>query len=337
MHMLNRLKADFRLSIITLLGIVAFLGITPFVFVHFFQGFVLAGVLDLLILLCIGLGIVYAWITGDTHRCSLVMAVVVCAGALAVAVAGQVGVFWLYPCLMVAFFLANSPIALSINLATIFAALLLNVGNFQSSVDIWTFFTTSLMTTLCAYVFARRTQYQHERLEQLATIDPLTCLKNRRSMDDELNLAIAHMGRSGLSYALVMLDIDHFKKINDDYGHSVGDTVLVDLATQLRQHTRSSDQVFRYGGEEFVLLLPGVDGAGLVAVMKNLQNILRKQMKHPGGPVSASFGVAVLEYGESFDSWLGRADAALYEAKAGGRDQIVFADSLPAAEMGLPA
>jgi diguanylate cyclase (GGDEF)-like protein len=190
----------------------------------------------------------------------------------------------------------------------------------------WSFASTAFVVSACAYVFAHRNHDQRERLEHLATIDPLTGIKNRRSMDQELDLAAANAERTGLPYALVLLDIDHFKRINDEHGHGVGDDVLTDLVALLKQNTRKSDQLFRYGGEEFVLLLPGVDGIGLKAVMNNLQQVLRKYMKHPGGAVTASFGVALLRHGEGVDSWLARADAALYEAKETGRDRIVFAD-----------
>ena len=98
------------------------------------------------------------------------------------------------------------------------------------------------------------------------------------------------------------------------------------MVTLLQQNTRKSDQLFRFGGEEFVLLLSGVDGVSLKAVMSNLQQVLRKYMTHPGGSVTASFGVAQLIHGESVESWLGRADTALYEAKESGRDRIVFAE-----------
>ena len=144
----------------------------------------------------------------------------------------------------------------------------------------WSFASTAFVVSACAYVFAHRNHDQRERLEHLATIDPLTGIKNRRSMDQELDLAAANAERTGLPYALVLLDIDHFKKINDEHGHGVGDDVLTDLVALLKQNTRKSDQLFRYGGEEFVLLLPGVDGIGLKAVMNNLQQVLRKYMKH---------------------------------------------------------
>lgn len=335
--MLNRLKTDFRLSIITLLGASALLGITPFAIMRFLQDDVIAGVIDTIIMVTICSGMAYAWITGDTRRSGLILAVIACAGAVTVAaVIGDAGLFWLYPCLVTTFFLASARVAIFLNLASI-AAMVVQSEIYHSAVQMWTFAATAVVVSAAAFAFAQRTDKQHKRLEQLATIDPLTGVKNRRSMDEELNLAAAHAERIGLSYALVMIDIDHFKKVNDEYGHGVGDVVLVDLVTRIQQNTRKSDQLFRYGGEEFVLLLPGVDGAGLAAVMKNLQHVLRNKVKHPGGAISASFGVALLKHGERVESWLERADSALYEAKEAGRDRIVFSDTMPEADTGSPA
>lgn len=334
--MLYRLKTDFRLSIITLLAISAILGISPFAVMRFVQGNVLAGVVDLTIMLSITAGMVYAWMTGDTARSGFFMAVVACGGAVAVgAVVGEPGLFWLYPCLVTSFFLTEPRYAIFINLAAVVALMVHGVA-FSSTVQMWSFAATAVVVSCCAYAFAHRNENQRERLEHLATIDPLTGVKNRRSMDEELTMAVASAGRTGISYALVLLDIDHFKKINDEHGHSVGDDVLTEMVALIEQNIRKADQLFRFGGEEFVLLMSGVDETGLRAVMHNLQHIMHKFLKHPGGKVTASFGVALLEDGETPDNWLARADEALYKAKASGRDQIVYADDMstqePAAE-----
>lgn len=322
--MFHRLKNDFRLSIITLLGISAIIGITPFLILRFVEGNALAGFVDLGILSGIVGSLAYAWVTGDTERSGLFLAIIICAGAVTVgAVMGEAGLFWIFPCLVTTFFLVSSRLAAILNLLSVLALMSIETA-FSSTVQMWTFATTA--TVVSAYVFAYRNQDQRERLEHLATIDPLTGVKNRRSMDEELDAAAANAERSGLPYALVMLDIDHFKKINDVYGHGVGDNVLTDLVALIERNTRKSDQLFRYGGEEFVLLLPGVDGSSLQAVMNNLQQVLRRHLKYPGGPVTSSFGVALLGHGESVESWLARADEALYQAKETGRDRIVFAD-----------
>ncbi|MDL0431963.1 GGDEF domain-containing protein [Marinobacter sp. TBZ242] len=330
--MLYRLKTDFRLSIITLLAISAILGISPFAVMRFAQGNMLAGVVDLTIMLSITAGMVYAWVTGDTARSGFFMAVVACGGAVTVgAVVGEPGLFWLYPCLVTSFFLTEPRYAIFINLTAVVALMVHGVA-FSSPVQMWSFAATAVVVSCCSYAFAHHNENQRERLEHLATIDPLTGVKNRRSMDEELAMAIASAARTGISYGLVLLDIDHFKKINDEHGHSVGDDVLTEMVVLIEQNIRKSDQLFRFGGEEFVLLMSGVDQTGLRAVMHNLQHIMHKFLKHPGGKVTASFGVALLKVGESPDDWLARADQALYKAKAGGRDQIVYADELIAPE-----
>lgn len=326
--MLYRLKTDFRLSIITLLAISAILGITPFAVMRYLQGNMLAGTVDLTIMLAITTGTVYAWITGDTARTGLAMAIVASGGAVTVgAVVGEPGLFWLYPCLVTSFFLTDSRYAIFINLAAVITLIVHGVA-FSSSVQMWSFAATAVMVSCCSYVFAQRNESQRERLEHLATMDPLTGVKNRRSMDEELAMASATAARTGISYGLVLLDLDHFKKINDEHGHGVGDEVLKDLVALIEQNIRRSDQLFRFGGEEFVLLMGGVDQTGLRAVMHNLQHIMHRFLRHPGGTVTASFGVALLEPGESPDDWLARADEALYRAKASGRDCIVYAEDV---------
>ncbi|TGN39327.1 GGDEF domain-containing protein [Marinobacter confluentis] len=336
--MFYRLKTDLRLSIITLLGVSGLVGITPFAVMRFLQGNMLAGVVDLAIMLSIFSGMVYAWVTGDTARSGFFMAVVSASGAVAVgAVVGEPGLFWLYPVLVTSFFLTEARYAIFINVAAVVALIVHGVA-FSSSVQMWSFATTAVVVSCCAYAFAHRNENQRERLEHLATVDPLTGVKNRRSMDEELTVATSVSARNGISQGLVLLDIDHFKKVNDDYGHSVGDEVLKELVALVQQNIRRSDQMFRFGGEEFVLLMSGVDEVGLRAVMHNLQQIIRRFLKHPGGSVTASFGVAVLKAGETPEDWFGRADVALYRAKETGRDRVVYADDIDApATSGAPA
>ena len=328
--MLYRLKTDLRLSIITLLGVSGVLGITPFAIFRFMQGNMLASTIDLAIMLAILAGMMYAWLTGDTARSGFFMALVCGSGAVAVgAVVGEPGLFWLYPVLVTSFFLTEPRYAILINMGSVLGLMVHGVA-FSSTVQMWSFATTAVVVSCCAYAFAHRNENQRQRLEHLATVDPLTGVKNRRSMDEELAVAISIFSRSEISQGLVLLDIDHFKKVNDVYGHTVGDDVLKELVVLIKQNVRRSDQIFRFGGEEFVLLMPGVDEVGLRAVMHNLQEVIRRYLKHPGGPVTASFGVAVLEPDETPEDWFSRADAALYKAKESGRDLVVFFQDLAA-------
>ncbi|SFL97414.1 GGDEF domain-containing protein [Marinobacter zhejiangensis] len=325
--MYYRLRNNFRLSIITLLGASAVLGITPFAVYRFWQGNLPAGFADTGILLSICMAVVYAWRTGDTDRAGFVLALVAVGGGATVAtLLGEVGLFWLFPSLITSFFLTSALIAVLVNFGAL-GFLLAEGTAFSSQEQMWSFVTTAIVVSCCAYVFALRNDSQRERLEHLATLDPLTGVKNRRSMDQELAAAVLASQRNGVSYALVVLDLDHFKRINDEFGHSVGDTVLVEFVDLLVTHIRKSDQLFRFGGEEFVLLMPGVDERGLDVVMNNLQHSLRRSLKSPGGQaVTASLGIALLQDGESAASWMARADDALYRAKASGRDCIIYAD-----------
>lgn len=326
--MFYRLRNDFRLSIITLLGASAVFGITPFALFRFIQSEVLAGVLDLGIVMGICAGVVYAWVTGRTRRAGLFLALVSSLGDVMIGrVVGEPGLFWLFPVLITNFFLASPRIAFGLNLGAI-AAFMLNQSIFSSSVQMWSFFASSVVVSSCAFVFSRRTENQRVRLEHLATIDPLTGIKNRRSMDEAIVVALDVAARSDITYALVIFDIDHFKRVNDLHGHAVGDEVLIALVELVKQHARKTDQLFRFGGEEFVLLLPGVSSDGLAIAMNKLQQALHASLRRPDGQVTVSFGAAMLQASDTRDSWLERADAALYEAKKTGRDKIVYADVL---------
>jgi len=201
--MLHRLQNDFMLSIITLLGITAILGISPFAVMRFLQGNMLAGIVDLSIVVAIMTGTAYAWMTGDTVRTGLAMAFVVCSGAVTISiVVGHAGIFWVAPCLMASFFLAKPVYAITINLSSV-AVLMIHGGALSSTAEMWSFAATSIVVSICAFIFAYRNEHQRERLEHLATIDPLTGLKNRRSMDEELALTVASASRHRNSYALV--------------------------------------------------------------------------------------------------------------------------------------
>lgn len=323
--MLYRLRHNFRLSIITLLGVCAIVGITPFAVYRFIEGNVTAGLVDTLILLSICTAMVYAWVTGDTRRSGLVLALIACAGGVAVAVVlGNTGLFWLYPPFITSFFLTSPRLAILINGGTL-AFLMAYGAPFESAEHMLSFVTTAVVVSACAYIFALRNESQRHLLEQLAILDPLTGVKNRRAMEQELKAAVATRERNGLSFALALVDLDHFKRVNDVHGHAVGDEVLVNCSEIIRCNTRQSDQLFRFGGEEFVLLLPGVGDANMRAVMANLHRALRRELRSPDGPVTASFGLALLRPGETAEQWLERADEALYLAKEEGRDRICVA------------
>ncbi len=166
------------------------------------------------------------------------------------------------------------------------------------------------------------------RLRQLSDRDALTGLLNRRALAPLLQREAGRLRRYGESYALLMVDVDHFKSINDDHGHAAGDRALVQLSEVLRQAAREVDHVARLGGEEFCLLLPHTDLAGATHLAQRVHEAVRRETwSEFGRGITVSVGVAVaLSADEPPQAVLERADQALYRAKHAGRDRVVLAD-----------
>jgi diguanylate cyclase (GGDEF)-like protein/PAS domain S-box-containing protein len=166
-------------------------------------------------------------------------------------------------------------------------------------------------------------------LTRLATIDSLTGLMNHRQFCDSAEQLLAQARRHQRALSLFMLDLDHFKQINDGYGHQQGDAVLIAVAEVCRLVLRASDVVGRLGGEEFAVLLPDTPEPAAQEVANRLLQAIRQLQFSGDLRISASIGIACLDKsGQSFDVLLGQADAALYRAKAQGRDRAVLAEAV---------
>jgi two-component system cell cycle response regulator len=162
------------------------------------------------------------------------------------------------------------------------------------------------------------------QLERLAFTDPLTGVDNRRSTFRRLGAAISGARRHGRPLAVVMLDIDHFKSVNDEHGHDTGDAVLVTVANRLAERVRHEDAVGRLGGEEFLVLLPDSGEGAAATVAESLRRAVADEPVHAGRrsvPVTVSAGWALWQ-GEDAETLVRRADAALYAAKAAGRNAV---------------
>jgi diguanylate cyclase (GGDEF)-like protein/PAS domain S-box-containing protein len=173
-----------------------------------------------------------------------------------------------------------------------------------------------------------------EEIRNLAFFDPLTGLPNRRLLQDRLHQAIVKAKRDKHHLALLFIDLDKFKPINDDYGHQAGDELLLAVARRLRACVRESDTVARVGGDEFVVLLPGLElPEDASAVARKIHDALIEPFSLSGGQsvnISSSTGIATYpEHGSDETQLMQHADAAMYQAKAGGRDRfVVFEASL---------
>ena len=197
----------------------------------------------------------------------------------------------------------------------------LNVGSAFFYVVLTLAFNAILTVLVVARLFMQ--------LHQLSHRDGLTGLLNRHAMQEALDSQMRRSRRYGESFVLMMLDEDHFKAINDRHGHAVGDLALKHLSTLLHSGRREIDRLARFGGEEFLVLMPGVTLAEAIPVAERLRSLaVGTPLAHAGTTIAVSVSIGIAEWGgtdEDLSRLLVRADAALYQAKRSGRDQVVSA------------
>ena len=167
----------------------------------------------------------------------------------------------------------------------------------------------------------RELEEANVRLQELATTDELTRIANHREFRSRLAVEVGRAERTGEPLSLALVDVDWFKRFNDDFGHQAGDEALRRVARTLSEASRALDLVARYGGEEFVVLMPGSGVNEALAITERLRAAI-ENADWPLRPVTASFGVGTLQVGETGDSLLGAADRALYASKAAGRNRV---------------
>lgn len=182
----------------------------------------------------------------------------------------------------------------------------------------------------------------HQQLAAAARTDPKTGLLNATAWQREADAELVRAHRSSSSLALLLIDVDHFKRVNDSHGHLIGDEVLRSLAAELRQQVRESDVVGRFGGEEFTVLLPRTDAADAHGIAERLRASARRMSVAAADAriqVTVSIGVALLgQHGRDLFELLAAADVALYKAKDAGRDQVhVSAQTAPGAKANMKA
>jgi diguanylate cyclase (GGDEF)-like protein len=187
----------------------------------------------------------------------------------------------------------------------------------------------SLMTLTPVLSAALYKATYERKLRELATSDPLTGIWNRRVVYEHLDMEIERCRRYGASLSILVLDLDHFKLVNDTYGHQAGDAVLITFSQLLRRLTRRTDMVGRSGGEEFMVILPDTSLQGALKTAEKIRvDFEHSPTQYRDLTIPATVSIGCTEYirGESFEDFFGRVDRLLYRAKAAGRNQVVVDD-----------
>lgn len=191
-------------------------------------------------------------------------------------------------------------------------------GDFSQSVDFLGEFSDAFNS------MTRKLEHSIQEIKALSITDKLTQIYNRLKLDESLEKEWERSNRTEIPFSLMILDIDHFKSVNDTFGHQVGDIVLIELADILRTHVRSIDIVGRWGGEEFLIILPETDQDGAILLAEKLRVLIDEKNFTRAGKITASFGVAAYHNDRSPELIVSRADSALYKAKENGRNRVEF-------------
>ena len=186
----------------------------------------------------------------------------------------------------------------------------------------------TLETLICTVIYPIRNALRYREAMHSALTDALTGVGNRVSLNQSLSREFELANRYQQPLSLLMIDLDHFKAINDKYGHAAGDKVLQLVAKEIQKNSRCADMTFRYGGEEFVVLLNKTDEYGAAVIAERIRTAISNILINLNDieiSVTTSIGCTTLRDGDSADSFLQKADKALYEAKDGGRNQVCTA------------
>ncbi len=308
-----------------LLSAAAVLGVAPFLVFRLLDGeWVMAGV-DAVIIAgfsFLGLSVLRP---RRVRFASVSLAILCVVGMLTtIYVQAEQEIFWAYPALIAVFYLVKPGEAVLIATLTLLA-LAPELARTETPLRLATIYTTLVMTSAFAYAFAYLTRGQRDQLLVLARNDPLTGVGNRRALDEKLAEVCAAQTRANVPASLLLIDIDNFKEINDEYGHAAGDQILVRLTEIIDLRIRITDSLYRVGGEEFVVILEGQKKEQARRLAEQLRTLVEANELAPGGSVTISLGVAELGAGERPEQWMRRADVALYESKRAGRNQTSLA------------
>ncbi|MDH5182957.1 MAG: GGDEF domain-containing protein [Gammaproteobacteria bacterium] len=234
---------------------------------------------------------------------------------------GTIGAQWAYPAIISFYFMLDEKkawLANAVLIVIIFPLMWSTIPHDVASRLI----ATQIIVSMFSAIFIRIITNQQHVLQLKAVTDPLTGVYNRVMLHDILKNIVNKNRRQRVPMTMLTIDIDHFKAINDVYGHDTGDKVLNGIAELLQKRIRSTDMVFRLGGEEFLTILYGTNHDDGLHIAEELREAIASARFIPKYPITVSMGVAALVSGENYEDWMKRSDVNLYRAKRAGRNQV---------------
>jgi diguanylate cyclase (GGDEF)-like protein len=234
---------------------------------------------------------------------------------------GIYGAFWCYPLVVFFYFVLSRRMANACTVALLLLATFTVNHYLGPNLSIRFFASLTLTIAVVNIILKIIVDLQNKLVEQ-AIKDPLTDAFNRRHMESCLSEAVERRQRHNIPATLLLLDIDNFKQINDQFGHAAGDRVLKDIVSIIENRARKLDLLFRLGGEEFILFMPDSRESSACTLAEDLRKLIADSRLIVGRPVTVSIGVSELQTGQLLDAWIKQADDALYVAKKSGRNRV---------------
>ena len=315
---------DFRARATRGVGIAGLVLLLPFAYVNLWQGRYAVAVGTAVMVAALSLNV---WLVarGRDHQAPTFW-VWMPGGMLFLAYLFRVDPFiactWCYPAILAGYCMLERRRALIGNIVLLVGAVPMIAMTMPPEVGS-RFSVTLLGVSVFAYILVCEIDAMRERLRYQIEHDPLTGLLNRTSLRDRLERAIVARHSRFVPAALLAIDLDHFKRVNDRFGHDTGDAVLCEVARTLRATVRGSDAAFRLGGEEFLVVLDGIAESAACERAEEIRRTIERASILQHHSVTVSVGVAVLRKSDDRGSWTRRADARLYAAKHAGRNRVV--------------
>lgn len=319
--------APFRDRIMLAMGSVTVVLLTPFTINNFIQGRLPVALILVLVQAITFINVFAVWRGRRVPIPSGLLLIPFIAGiTAAVMVQGVPGVLWSYPVVLYSYFILTRRVANACSLALLGYLSWLTLRYIDGALAL-RLFATLLLTIIMINIVLNVIADLHRTLAKQALTDSLTGCFNRRCLEHSLDVLVAGAARHPLTATVLMIDVDHFKPINDAFGHARGDQVLQQIVEVVGARMRRGERLFRWGGEEFLLLLEQTDADGALVVAEDIRRRVETAEILPERKVTVSIGVGQYRAGQSAEDWTRSADAALYRAKAGGRNCVMRADT----------
>ena len=315
-------------KILLYLSVIASFIISPFIYIRYVQGDYFVFTINILILIALMSFFGFVYKTKKLEVAKAMLATFITIAIVSVVIIrGAPHIYWLYPAIIAFHYILPTTMA---GFISILAISIISITFYPQLTFIeFLTITLSLLLTAClSFVMFSAYRETNAKLTRLSRVDPLTLTGNRRALNNKLFTILADQKRQKNDVSLLLLDLDHFKYINDEHGHSIGDKVLIELTSLISKNIRPLDQIFRYGGEEFVIapLYLNLQQASVVA--EKVRVLIEQHVFINDIKITTSIGVAKYRENELAESWLSRADAALYQAKNEGRNRVVTEQTL---------